>query len=138
MSSFLPTPDCSGVRHNTVDEFNGISESVRASAMQAVTIKARNTFVVPFLLGLTTAMSVVFATFLVFILFCPIWDEWTSPETPVIKLEPNIYMGLVPIPSPIVNKGTEIPRTPAPIIQPQPEVAPLPPAPAPPQPMPAP
>lgn len=88
---------------------------------------------VSFWLGFTTAVSALSVATLLFILFCPVWKELTNPVQPIV-LQPNIYAGLVPVPSMPLNKSNEIPRKVSPLMPEEPPAQELAPAPAPPVP----
>lgn len=82
-------------------------------------LKVKENCMKNFFFGVATATSVIFATALAFVLFCPLWQEWRHPEPPKPQIHvkttveaPKVYM--LPMRAHVVNRGNEKPAKAAP------------------------
>ena len=62
-----------------------------------------------YFLGFVSCVAVVASALLAFVLFCPIWQDWTNvqPEVHVVNPPPQIYF--IPSPNRSINFGEETP-----------------------------
>ncbi len=75
---------------------------------------------VSFGFGVVSCLAVVSTVLLGFILFCPVWDEWTNPESvqPEVQVHmeaPHIFF--IPTPTEPVNMKNETPSGVPPIFK---------------------
>lgn len=66
-------------------------------------------------IGITSCLAVVSSALLAFVLFCPIWQEWTNdkPETkpPVVNVFPDIRIEAPKVPRNFPNEfGGKLPN----------------------------